>query len=173
MLTEADQEEAYIDPESVRGYKLTVLCEGVRDELRFNLGEDAQACRDVLRGMLDRRLVPTPWLNQVWTSPPLLPAAWHLLRACQVRPEPPRPAREGSFCQEAPHIHLKKGLHKAAMCFVVLLAQNFREPLYLKDRPVRVEDTRSEEERKYPELFRSKLEGACSKHLLLVLKPQC
>lgn len=48
------------------------------------------------------------------------------------------------------------------MCFGVLLAQNFREPLYLKDRPVRVEDTRSEEERKYPELFRSKLVGACS-----------
>lgn len=84
MLTEADQEDAYIDLESVRGYKLTVLCEGIRDELRFNLGEDAQACRDVLRGMLDRRLVPTPWLNQVWTSPPLLPAAWRLLRACQV-----------------------------------------------------------------------------------------
>ena len=38
--------------------------------------------------------------------------------------------------------------------------QNFREPLYLKDKPVRVEDTRSEEERKYPELFRQKLQGA-------------
>ncbi len=37
--------------------------------------------------------------------------------------------------------------------------QNFREPLYLKDHPVCVEDTRSEEERKYPQLFRSKLEG--------------
>ena len=38
--------------------------------------------------------------------------------------------------------------------------QNFREPLYLKDKPVRVEDTRTEEERKYPELFRQKLQGA-------------
>lgn len=38
--------------------------------------------------------------------------------------------------------------------------QNFREPLYLKDKPVRLEDTRSEEERKYPELFRQKLQRA-------------
>jgi hypothetical protein len=37
--------------------------------------------------------------------------------------------------------------------------QEFREPLYLLDRPVWIEDTRSEEERKYPELFRRKLEG--------------
>ena len=37
--------------------------------------------------------------------------------------------------------------------------QQFREPLYLKDKPVRIEDTRSEEECKYPQLFRSKLEG--------------
>lgn len=43
---------------------------------------------------------------------------------------------------------------------VVYSLQDFREPLYLKDKPVRIEDTRSEEERKYPELFRSKLEGA-------------
>jgi hypothetical protein len=42
----------------------------------------------------------------------------------------------------------------------VFCVQNFREPLYLKDKPVRVEDTRSEEERKYPELFRQKLQGA-------------
>jgi hypothetical protein len=38
--------------------------------------------------------------------------------------------------------------------------QKFREPLYLNDKPVRMEDTRSEEERKYPELFRQKLQGA-------------
>ena len=37
--------------------------------------------------------------------------------------------------------------------------QDFREPLYLLDKPVWVEDTRSEEERKYPELFRHKLRG--------------
>jgi hypothetical protein len=45
--------------------------------------------------------------------------------------------------------------HGAPLC-----VQNFREPLYLRDKPVRVEDTRSEEERKYPELFRQKLQGA-------------
>ena len=37
--------------------------------------------------------------------------------------------------------------------------QDFREPLYLLDKPVRLEDTRSEEEKKYPELFRRKLRG--------------
>lgn len=37
--------------------------------------------------------------------------------------------------------------------------QDFREPLYLLDKPVWVEDTRSEEEKKYPELFRRKLRG--------------
>ena len=36
--------------------------------------------------------------------------------------------------------------------------QTFREPLYLLDRPVRQEDARSEEERRYPELFRARLE---------------
>jgi hypothetical protein len=37
---------------------------------------------------------------------------------------------------------------------------NFREPLYLSDIPVRLEDTRTEEEKKYPELFRRKLQAA-------------
>lgn len=37
------------------------------------------------------------------------------------------------------------------------LNQNFREPLYLQDRPYLVEDTRTEWERKYPELFRKRL----------------
>lgn len=40
------------------------------------------------------------------------------------------------------------------------MTQDFREPLYLKDKGVRVEDTRTDEERKYPQLFRQKLEGA-------------
>jgi hypothetical protein len=34
-----------------------------------------------------------------------------------------------------------------------------RDPLLLKDRPVIVEDTRSEEERRFPQLFRRKLEA--------------
>ena len=34
---------------------------------------------------------------------------------------------------------------------------NFREPLYLLDRPVWLEDTRTEQEKAFPELFRRKL----------------
>ena len=40
-----------------------------------------------------------------------------------------------------------------------MLAQDFHEPLYLTDVPVQIEDTRSAEEQKYPELFRHKLQG--------------
>ena len=39
------------------------------------------------------------------------------------------------------------------------MGQDFREPLYLRDKPLRIPDTRSEEERKYPEFFRHKLTG--------------
>lgn len=38
------------------------------------------------------------------------------------------------------------------------LNQNFREPLLITDTPRRIEDTRTDEERKYPTLFRSKLQ---------------
>ncbi|KAI7844155.1 hypothetical protein COHA_002290 [Chlorella ohadii] len=37
--------------------------------------------------------------------------------------------------------------------------QDFREPLYLTDKPVVYKDTRTEEERRYPQLFRAKLEA--------------
>jgi hypothetical protein len=39
-------------------------------------------------------------------------------------------------------------------------AQNFREPLYLSDKPVVYEDDRTEEEKEFPELFRHRLRGA-------------
>lgn len=39
------------------------------------------------------------------------------------------------------------------------LNTEFREPLLLTDKPVIIEDTRSEEEKKYPTLFRRKLEA--------------
>lgn len=39
------------------------------------------------------------------------------------------------------------------------LNKDFREPLLLTDTPVIIEDTRSEEEKKYPTLFRRKLEA--------------
>jgi len=31
--------------------------------------------------------------------------------------------------------------------------QNFREPLYLTDRPLLLPDTRTDEQRRFPELF--------------------
>lgn len=40
--------------------------------------------------------------------------------------------------------------------------QDFKEPLYLTDVPVRIEDDRTEEEKRYPELFRHKLKGLLS-----------
>lgn len=41
--------------------------------------------------------------------------------------------------------------HPPPMC---LCPQDFREPLYLLDKPVVLQDTRTEEEKKYPQLFR-------------------
>ena len=38
------------------------------------------------------------------------------------------------------------------------LNRNFREPLYLKDKPVVLPDTRTDIERRFPEFFREKLE---------------
>lgn len=35
-----------------------------------------------------------------------------------------------------------------------LFLQDFREPLYLTDKPVVYKDTRTEEEKRYPQLFR-------------------
>ena len=40
----------------------------VRDEIEAVLGRDASV-HDMLAAMCDRRLVPTPWLNQVQISP--------------------------------------------------------------------------------------------------------
>lgn len=45
------------------------------------------------------------------------------------------------------------------VCVYVWGLQNFREPLYLTDKPLQLPDTRTEEEIKYPELFRHKLIG--------------
>ncbi|KAK3277510.1 hypothetical protein CYMTET_14486 [Cymbomonas tetramitiformis] len=52
---------------------------------------------------------------------------------------------------------------------------NFREPLYLKDMPVQLEDTRSEVERKFPEFFTKKLESEgyqVERSAMTVLNPQ-
>ena len=65
MLPGGDEEDRFIDPETVDGYKRTVLCEGVRDEIAHNLGPTPAALHQLLQGMTNRRLLPTPWLNQV------------------------------------------------------------------------------------------------------------
>ena len=68
MCAAADEEEAWIDLDTVQGYKRTVLCEAVRDEVASNLGEAPGTCSQLLSGMTQRRLMPTPWLNQVRCS---------------------------------------------------------------------------------------------------------
>lgn len=47
------------------------MCEAVRDEVASNLGEAPGTCSQLLTGMIRRRLVPTPWLNQVCCLPVL------------------------------------------------------------------------------------------------------
>ena len=39
-------------------------------------------------------------------------------------------------------------------CLIGIALQDFFEPLYLKDKPRRIVDTRTEEQQKYPELFK-------------------
>lgn len=40
---------------------------------------------------------------------------------------------------------------------ILSYVQDFREPLYLTDKPLQLPDTRTEEEMRYPELFRHRL----------------
>jgi hypothetical protein len=86
-----------VDLGTVSGYKHARMCQEVRDDMEQSLG--CGSWSTLLPLVIDRRLEPTPWLNE-----------------------------------------------------------NFREPLLLTDDPVIVQDTRTEEERKYPTLFRKKLE---------------
>ncbi len=58
-----EREEATIDAATVRGYRQLVMCQEVRDEIEAIMGADASAA-ELLNAMCDRRLVPTPWLNQ-------------------------------------------------------------------------------------------------------------
>ena len=57
-----------IDVATVAGYRQVVMCQEVRDEIEAVIGPDASV-RDMLLGMCDRRLLPTPWVNQVCASP--------------------------------------------------------------------------------------------------------
>jgi hypothetical protein len=65
MCAANDDEEAWIDLGAVQGYKRTVMCEAVRDEVASNLGEALGTCSQLLSSMIQRRLMPTPWLNEV------------------------------------------------------------------------------------------------------------
>ena len=56
-------------------------------------------------------------------------------------------------------------LYRLVLMFV-LNVQKFREPLYLLDKPVQMQDDRTDDERKFPELFRAKLKGIISKPYL-------
>lgn len=138
----------------MRGYKRTVMCEGVRDEIACNLGEGRDTCTQLLNGVLQRRLMPTPWLN--WVGSVNQASVAHHCNTLTLLQY--SDTRFVGFA--APRTQLSQCLNWNASF------QNFREPLYLKDKPVRVEDTRSEEERRYPELFRRKLEGASAAVLL-------
>lgn len=125
------EEYEWINLGTVAGYRRAVFCQSVRDDVDSNVGPGCWA--QCLPRMCEGRLVPTPWLNKVRLA---LRAECGLGEPCTAESSIP-----------------------AAAAPPPLSAQNFREPLYLLDTPVRVEDTRSEEERKYPELFRAKLEG--------------
>ncbi len=67
-----EEEESCIDAATVRGYRLLVMCQEVRDEIEAVLGADTDAA-ELLRAMCDHRLVATPWLNQARSSCTLHP----------------------------------------------------------------------------------------------------
>lgn len=83
------EEQEWIDLSTVKGYCRTVMCQGVRDELKANLpqldcgpkghedkqNEEEEEWQRTLIGMCDGRLLPTPWLNQVGTV--RMPTASH------------------------------------------------------------------------------------------------
>lgn len=121
-----------IDLGSVKGYKRLRMCEMVRKEISLNMGTGMWSNR--LQQICDGRLAPTPWLNRV------------------------------TFVADIPHIsEFRTGFRPHLACIIFCWRkicalsihgiQDFREPLYLHDKPVWIKDTRSEEQIKYPELF--------------------
>ena len=91
------EESEWIDTSTVRGHRRIKFVESVYEEVESNLGKGNLP--SFLKAVVDRRLMPTPWLNK----------------------------------------------------------KEFREPLYLLDKPFTLQDDRSSLEKKFPELFRSKL----------------
>ena len=71
------EEQEWIDLSTVKGYRRTVMCQEVRDELEINLvaqpdcgqqgdeEEEEEEWQRILIAMCDGRLLPTPWLNKV------------------------------------------------------------------------------------------------------------
>jgi len=66
---------------------------------------------------------------------------------------------EESLGQEGAWATLLPAVCRGRLLPTPWLNRDFREPLLLTDKPLRLEDTRSEEERRYPQLFRKKLEA--------------
>lgn len=78
------EEEEWIDLATVKGYRRTVMCQEVRDELILNLTEDPaseeeededkmQDWQRVVIAICEGRLLPTPWLNKVMLHPSSTP----------------------------------------------------------------------------------------------------
>ena len=128
-----------VDLGTVRGYKRIVLCQEIQDDAEALLGRTRW--QEAILDMCEGRLQPTDWLNKVGYS---LFAGL----VCDVAsPSPP--------CRD-----VLTSLSKSR--------QDFKEPLYLTDVPVRIEDDRTEEEKRYPELFRHKLKGLLRSSIVVV-----
>lgn len=130
----------------VKGYCRILFCQSVRDDVDGALGSGAWA--GLLPRMCEGRLVPTPWLNKVRSEAAAQrPTALSCAAPSLVQPPPWSAPQAASACW--PLTSAPTASHGHRLCL-----QDFREPLYLLDKPVRLEDTRTEEEKRYPELFR-------------------
>lgn len=56
-------EHEKIDLTTVQGYKRMLICESIRDDAEAVLGSDAWM--QLLKCVVDQRLLPTSWLNKV------------------------------------------------------------------------------------------------------------
>ena len=129
-----DEEAGWGDVNTTQGYHRLVACEDVRNKAAM-VYPDVQECKDFLQRMCDRRLVPTPWLNRVYIF-------MGALLSLESNPMPNTAMPPGQ-------------VSSLTNCSTLLpAAQDFLEPLYLLDKPVLIEDTRTQEQLEYPELFR-------------------
>ena len=132
----------------------------VRDEIDANLGHGLSS--RLLQAMCRYRLGPTLWLHRACPLPAWSGALeWASLLCCADCTHPGSPA-----------IAVRPGVRAAGVLCVAddatqlscqPWAQTFREPLHLQDRPQLFLDERTDEERRFPELFRQSVQqcGAC------------